>query len=97
MSSFYIIDGHAQFFRAYYAIRNAMSSPATGEPTNMVYGFTAMLLKLIREENPDYLAVVIDIAGDEETFRSKIDPEYKANREPAPDDFGSQVERWVFR
>ena len=95
MSSFYIIDGHAQFFRAYYAIRNAMSSPATGEPTNMVYGFTAMLLKLIREENPDYLAVVIDVAGDEETFRSKIDPEYKANREPAPDDFGSQVERCI--
>ena len=93
MPSFYIIDGHAQFFRAYYAIRNPMSSPATGEPTNMVYGFTAMLLKLIREENPDYLAVVIDVASDKETFRSEIDPEYKANREEAPDDFGGQVDR----
>lgn len=70
-----------------------MSSPVTGEPTNMVYGFTSMLLKLIREENPDYLAVVIDVAGDQETFRSEIDIEYKANREPAPDDFGGQVDR----
>jgi DNA polymerase I len=93
MPSLYIIDGHAQFFRAYYAIRTPMSSPATGEPTNMVYGFTAMLLKLLRDENPDYLAVVIDIAGDDESFRTEIDPEYKANREPPPDDFGSQVER----
>ena len=93
MSSLYIIDGHAQFFRAYYAIRSPMSSPATGEPTNMVYGFTSMLLKLLREEKPDYLAVVIDVASDEATFRSEIDPDYKANREPPPDDFGSQVER----
>lgn len=93
MSSLFIIDGHAQFFRAYYAIRTPMSSPATGEPTNMVYGFTAMLLKLLRDEHPDYLAVVIDVSGDQESFRSEIDPEYKANREPAPDDFGSQVDR----
>jgi len=93
MSSLYIIDGHAQFFRAYYAIRNPMSSAATGEPTNMVYGFTAMLIKLLREENPDHLAVVIDVSDDRETFRSELDPEYKANREPAPDDFGGQVDR----
>ena len=93
MSSLYIIDGHAQFYRAYYAIRNPMSSPVTGEPTNMVYGFTAMLLKLLRDEQPDYLAVVIDVAGDQESFRSEIDPEYKANREAAPDDFGCQVDR----
>ena len=93
MSTLYIMDGHAQFFRAYYAIRNPMSSPATGEPTNMVYGFTSMLLKLIREEKPEHLAVVIDISGHQETFRSEIDSEYKANREEAPDDFGNQVDR----
>ncbi len=93
MPSLYIIDGHAQFFRAYYAIRTPMSSPVNGEPTNMVYGFTSMLLKLIREEKPEHLAVVIDVADDQETFRSEIDPEYKANRDPAPDDFGSQVEK----
>ena len=93
MSSLYIIDGHAQFFRAYYAIRTPMSSPVTGDPTNMVYGFTAMLLKLLREEKPDHLAVVIDVASDQETFRSELDPQYKANREAAPDDFGGQVEK----
>ena len=95
MPSLFIIDGHAQFFRAYYAIRTPMSSPVTGEPTNMVYGFTAMLLKLLRDEKPDHLAVVIDVAGDDESFRCEIDPEYKANREPPPDDFGSQVDRCI--
>ncbi len=93
MSSLYIIDGHAQFFRAYYAIRTPMSSPVTGDPTNMVYGFTAMLLKLLREEKPEHLAVVIDVASDQETFRSQLDPQYKANREAAPDDFGGQVDK----
>ena len=93
MSSLYIIDGHAQFFRAYYAIRTPMSSPVTGDPTNMVYGFTAMLLKLLREEKPEHLAVVIDISGDQESFRSQIDPEYKANRDAPPDDFGGQVDK----
>jgi DNA polymerase-1 len=93
MSSLYIIDGHAQFFRAYYAIRTPMSSPVTGDPTNMVYGFTAMLLKLLREETPEHLAVVIDVASDQETFRTKLDPQYKANREAAPDDFGGQVDK----
>ncbi len=93
MSSLYIIDGHAQFFRAYYAIRTPMTTPVTGDPTNMVYGFTSMLLKLLREENPENIVVVIDVASDQETFRSEIDPAYKANREEAPDDFGGQVEK----
>ena len=93
MSSLYIIDGHAQFFRAYYAIRTPMSTPVTGDPTNMVYGFTSMLLKLLREEKPEHIAVVIDVASDQETFRSELDPEYKANREEAPDDFGDQVDK----
>ena len=93
MSSLYIIDGHAQFFRAYYAIRTPMTTPVTGDPTNMVYGFTAMLLKLLREEKPEHIAVVIDVASDQESFRSEIDPEYKANREEAPDDFGEQVDK----
>jgi len=45
----WIIDGHAQFFRAYHAIRGGMTSPITNEPTHMVFGFTATLLKLLRE------------------------------------------------
>ncbi|MCZ6836489.1 MAG: DNA polymerase I, partial [Planctomycetota bacterium] len=89
----YLIDGHAQFFRAYYAIRSGMSSPVTQEPTNLTFGFTSMLLKLLREDKPDYLVVAIDVSGDQETFRSELYPEYKANRDKAPDDFHPQVER----
>lgn len=89
----YLIDGHAQFFRAYHAIRSGLTSPVTKEPTNLTFGFVGMLLKVLREYKPDYLAVVIDVSGDRETFRSEIYPEYKANREPPPDDFHPQVER----
>ncbi len=89
----YLVDGHAHFFRAYHAIRTAMSSPVTREPTNLTFGFLGMLLKLLRDHRPDYLAVVIDASGDRETFRSEIYPAYKANRQETPDDFGPQVER----
>ncbi|MEM7230364.1 MAG: DNA polymerase I [Planctomycetota bacterium] len=88
-----LIDGHAQFFRAYYAIRGGMTSPVTKESTNLTFGFISMLLRLLREQPPEYLAVVIDVSGDRETFRSEIYPEYKANRDAAPDDFHPQVER----
>jgi DNA polymerase-1 len=89
----HLIDGHAQFFRAYHAIRTPMSSPLTGEPTNLVFGFANMLVKVLREQRPEHLAVAIDASGDRGTFRSEIDPQYKANREAAPEDFGPQVER----
>jgi DNA polymerase-1 len=88
-----IIDGHAQFFRAYYAIRGGLSSQITGEPTNLVFGFLSMLFSYIRSQKPSELVVVIDAAGDKETFRSEIYPEYKAHRDPAPVDFHPQVER----
>jgi DNA polymerase-1 len=91
----WIIDGHAQFFRAYHAIRGGMTSPITNEPTHMVFGFTATLLKLLRERKPRRLVLVIDAAGDRGTFRSEIYPEYKAHREPPPEDFRPQVERCV--
>jgi DNA polymerase-1 len=92
-SSLYIIDGHAQFFRAYYAIRGGMTSPVTGEPTQMVYGFVGMLLKLIAEQHPTHLVLVVDASGDRGTFRSQLYPEYKAHRDPPPEDFGPQAER----
>ncbi|MFM2164613.1 MAG: hypothetical protein RL325_1050, partial [Planctomycetota bacterium] len=88
-----IIDGHAQFFRAYYAIRGGLSSSVTGEPTNLVFGFISMLFSYIRAQKPTELVVVIDAAGDKETFRSELYPEYKAHRDPAPEDFHPQVER----
>ncbi len=90
---FYVIDGHAQFFRAYYAIRGGMTSPTTNEPTHMVYGYVGMMMRLLREQRPTSLALVIDAAGDQRTFRSQIYPQYKANRSPPPLDFHGQVER----
>ncbi len=95
MSSLYLIDGHAQFFRAYHAIRPGLRSPVTDEPTNMTFGFVGVLLKLLREQAPDYLAVVVDASGDQGTFRSQIYPQYKANRSPPPDDLEPQVERCI--
>jgi DNA polymerase-1 len=89
----YLIDGYAQFFRAYHAIRSGLTSPVTNEATNLTFGFVGMLLKVLREEKPDYLAVVLDVSGDRGTFRSQIYPEYKAHRPPPPQDFGPQVDR----
>src|SRR5262249_53575126 len=81
----YLIDGYAQFFRAYHAIRTPMSSPVTKEPTNMSFGFIGMLLKLLRGEGrlggrPEFVALTLDVSGDRGTFRSELYPEYKANR-----------------
>ncbi|MFI4916155.1 MAG: DNA polymerase I [Phycisphaerales bacterium JB060] len=100
----YLVDGYAQFFRAYHAIRTPMTSPVTKEPTNLTFGFVGMLLKLLRGEaggaklvgeRPDYLAVAIDVSGDLETIRSEIDPQYKANRPPPPEDLPEQVQRCI--
>lgn len=98
MQTLYVIDGYAQFFRAYHAIRTPMTSPVTKEPTNMTFGFIGMLLKLLRGEGkmgapPDYVAVALDVSGDRGTFRSRLYPEYKANRPEPPDDLRPQVQR----
>ncbi|MCL4742936.1 MAG: DNA polymerase I [Phycisphaerales bacterium] len=98
MKTLYVIDGYAQFFRAYHAIRTPMSSPVTGEPTNLTFGFVGMLLKLLRGEGavggtPDYVAVALDVSGDRGTFRSGLYPDYKATRPPPPEDLPRQVER----
>lgn len=72
----FLIDGSSYIYRAFYAIRHLSTS--AGFPTNAIYGFTTMLLKVIKDYNPDYLVVVFDTK--EPTFRDKIYPEYKANR-----------------
>ncbi|MFN3650428.1 MAG: DNA polymerase I [Armatimonadota bacterium] len=87
----YLIDGYAQFFRAYYAIRGGMRSPVTGEPTHALFGFTGMLFKLLEQYRPDYLAVVWDAPG--RTFRDELYSEYKGTRDAAPDDLMAQVPR----
>jgi DNA polymerase-1 len=102
MATLYVIDGYAAFFRCYHAIRSAMTSPVTKEPTNMTFGFVGMLLKLLKAEGtnigasggrPDYLAVALDVGGDKGTFRSQIYPEYKAHRDAPPEDLAPQVDR----
>ncbi|MCX5654736.1 MAG: DNA polymerase I [Planctomycetota bacterium] len=86
---FYIIDSHGQLYASYYAIRE-LTSP-TGEPTNATYGFVATLLKILREEKPDYLAACFDLPGP--THRHELFEEYKAQRKPMPTDLIVQIER----
>lgn len=87
----YLIDAYAQIFRAYYAIRGGMRSPLTGEPTHAIYGFTAMLLKLLSQYQPDFVAVAVDMPG--KTFRDELYSDYKATRAATPDDLTAQVPR----
>jgi ribonuclease HI len=84
----YLLDGSSYIYRAYYGIRDLATSG--GMPTNAVFGFTKMLLGLLQEYRPDYLAVVFDRPR-EETFRREIYPEYKANRDAVPEDLILQV------
>jgi DNA polymerase-1 len=90
--TFYIIDGHAQIYRAYFAPFRDLTSP-TGEPTRATFVFTQMLLNLVENRKPDYLAMVIDDASETALFRKELYPEYKANRKSRPDDFTPQEER----
>lgn len=85
----YLIDGHAQMFRAFYAIRSPMTSPVTGEPTNAVFAFTGMLLKLFGNLKPTHALMCIDSKGD--TFRHAFYPEYKGTRDAPPDEFIAQI------
>lgn len=87
----YLIDGHAQIFRAYFAIRGGMRSPVTGEPTHAVFGFAQMLLKLLSQLEPHYVAVAVDMPG--KTFRDDLFPAYKGTRESTPDDLIAQIPR----
>ncbi|UCG33333.1 MAG: DNA polymerase I [Phycisphaerales bacterium] len=87
----YLIDGHAQIYRAHYAPFRELNAPS-GEPTKATHVFWQMMLTLAREKRPDYLAVTFDVS-DKTTFRTSIFPEYKANREAPPEDLSLQMER----
>jgi DNA polymerase-1 len=83
----YLVDGSGFIFRAYYAMaysgRGGMTNPA-GVPVGAVYGFTNMLLKMLKDYNAPYMAVIFDAAR--KNFRNDIYPEYKANRDETPED-----------
>lgn len=88
MKTFYIIDISSFFFRSYYAIPGQMTS-SSGVPTNALYGVLSMLLRLIRDHKPDYIAAGFDTKTP--SFRKEIFPEYKANRGEMPEDLQKQV------
>ncbi|MCX5860007.1 MAG: DNA polymerase I, partial [Proteobacteria bacterium] len=85
----YLIDGSSYIYRAFHAIRDLRTSQ--GVPTNAIYGFVAMILKIVREAKPDYFAIVFDSRGP--TFRDGLFREYKANRPPMPDELVPQIPR----
>ena len=89
----YLIDGHALAYRAYYAITAGMSDrmqTKTGEPTAGIFGFANVLMRLLEQEKPEYLAVAFDTG---KTFRNELFPDYKATRAKMPDDLRPQIER----
>ncbi|MEP6756974.1 MAG: PIN domain-containing protein, partial [Chthonomonadales bacterium] len=87
----YIIDAFAQIFRAFYAIRGGMNSPVTSEPTQATFGVAGMLIKLFKDFKPHYVIVASDAPGP--TFRDELYADYKATRNPTPDDLISQIPR----
>lgn len=83
----YLIDGTAYVYRAFHAIRSL--SDSRGMPTNAVFGFTRMLIKLMQDRQPEYAVMLFDAKGP--TFRHERYPDYKANRPPMPDDLVAQL------
>ena len=83
----FLIDGNSYIYRAFYAI--GQLSTSIGFPTNAIFGFTSMLLKVLREMKPEYVAVVFDAKGP--TFRDEIYSDYKANRPGMPEGLEHQI------
>ncbi|MFE9579618.1 DNA polymerase I [Nocardia sp. NPDC006044] len=85
-----LLDGHSIAYRAFFALPAENFKTVTGQTTNAVYGFTAMLINLLRDEKPTHIATAFDVSR--KTFRTEAYPEYKANRSQTPDEFRGQVE-----
>ncbi len=84
-----LLDGHSLAYRAFHALPVENFSTTTGQPTNAVYGFTSMLINVLRDEQPTHLAVAFDVSR--RTFRSEQYAAYKATRSESPVDFRGQV------
>jgi len=83
-----LIDGNSVAYRAFYALPEDLATKS-GQVTNAVFGFTRMLIRLLKDYHPDGIAVAWDVSR--QTFRTESYPEYKAQRERAPDHFRSQL------
>jgi len=89
----YLIDGHALAYRTYFAISGSTSQRLqthSGEPTAGILGFANVLMRLVEQDRPEYLAVAFDTG---KTFRDNIFPQYKATRAKMPEDLRPQIER----
>jgi DNA polymerase I len=85
-----LLDGHSLAYRAFYALPVENFNTTTGQPTNAVYGFTSMLINVLRDEQPTHVAVAFDVSR--QTFRTETFADYKANRTSSPSEFKGQVE-----
>ncbi|MDP9073911.1 MAG: DNA polymerase I, partial [Actinomycetota bacterium] len=88
MSLLMLLDGNSVAYRAFFALPTDMAT-ASGQVTNAVYGFTAMLINLLKDHRPDLIAVAFD--RPEPTFRHHVIPDYKAGRAEAPDILRQQM------
>ncbi|MGH3791009.1 MAG: DNA polymerase I [Pseudonocardiaceae bacterium] len=84
-----LLDGHSLAYRAFFALPTENFRTTTGQTTNAVYGFTSMLINLIRDEQPSHVAAAFDVSR--KTFRAETYAPYKANRSTTPDEFRGQV------
>ena len=84
-----LLDGHSLAYRAFFALPVENFSTTTGQHTNAVYGFTSMLINVLRDEQPTHVAVAFDVSR--QTFRMEEYSEYKAKRNKTPDEFKSQL------
>ncbi|OHB56714.1 MAG: DNA polymerase I [Planctomycetes bacterium GWF2_42_9] len=89
--SLYIIDGHSHIYAAYYAPINQRLTSPKGEPTKAPYIFTTIMLRLLETRKPDMIVVAMD--SKEPSFRAEIYKEYKAHRQPMPEDMPVQIKR----
>ena len=89
MSRLLLLDGHSLAYRAFFALPAENFSTKTGQHTNAVYGFTSMLINVLRDEEPTHVAVAFDVSRD--TFRSKEYADYKAGRSATPSEFSGQL------
>ncbi|TQM96990.1 DNA polymerase I [Ornithinimicrobium humiphilum] len=90
MSRLLLLDGHSLAYRAFYALPVENFSTTTGQSTNAVYGFTSMLINVLRDEAPTHVAVAFDRSR--QTFRTEQYAEYKAGRASTPSEFVGQVD-----
>jgi len=89
VSRLLLLDGHSLAYRAFYALPVENFSTSTGQHTNAVYGFTSMLINVLRDEDPTHVAVAFDVSR--KTFRAEEYTDYKAGRASTPSEFAGQL------